>query len=158
MEEGVVPGGGVAYLRCLKVLDTIQLEGEQALGINIIRRALEEPVRQIAANAGREGSVIVEHVKNLEGPMGFNASSEKYEDLIEAGVIDPAKVTRITSYNVCYTKLLRIAMDCTSCHGLLEDLALGLLKREQQMGKEKALAFMMRLAPRAVNSIRNNFV
>ncbi|PIE66498.1 MAG: chaperonin GroEL, partial [Desulfobacterales bacterium] len=92
VEEGVVPGGGVAYLRCLKVLDNLELAGEQELGKNIIRRALEEPVRQIAANAGREESVIVEHVKNLEGANGFNAAVEEYEDLIAAGVIDPAKV------------------------------------------------------------------
>ena len=94
VEEGVVPGGGVAYLRCLKVLDDLKLAGEQELGKNIIRRALEEPIRQIAANAGREGSVIVEHVKTLEGPNGFNATTEEYSDLIKAGVIDPAKVTR----------------------------------------------------------------
>jgi len=94
VEEGVVPGGGVAYLRCLKALDALVLPGEQELGKNILRRALEEPIRQIANNAGREGSVIVEHVKGLQGAFGFNAATEQYEDLIAAGVIDPAKVTQ----------------------------------------------------------------
>jgi chaperonin GroEL len=91
VEEGIVPGGGVAYLRCLKVLDNLELAGDQNLGKKLIARALEEPVRQIANNAGREGSVIVEHVKEQEGATGFNAENEEYEDLIAAGVIDPAK-------------------------------------------------------------------
>ena len=112
VEEGVVPGGGVAYLRCLKVLDSLKLDGEQALGIKIIRRALEEPVRQIASNAGCEGSVVVEHVKNLEGPMGFNAATEKYEDLIEAGVIDPAKVTRYALQNAASVSGLLLTTEC----------------------------------------------
>ncbi|MGI6657201.1 MAG: chaperonin GroEL [Desulfobulbus sp.] len=112
VEEGVVPGGGVAYLRCLKVLDTLKLEGEQALGINIIRRALEEPIRQISANAGREGSVIVEHVKTLSGAMGFNATTEKYEDLIEAGVIDPAKVARSALQNAASVSGLLLTTEC----------------------------------------------
>ncbi|MEW6291458.1 MAG: chaperonin GroEL, partial [Thermodesulfobacteriota bacterium] len=99
VEEGIVPGGGVAYIRCLMALDNLKLEGEQALGINIIKRALEEPVRQIAANAGAEGSVVVEHVKNLKNAFGFNADTEQYEDLFEAGVIDPAKVTRFALQN-----------------------------------------------------------
>ncbi len=76
VEEGIVPGGGVAYLRCLKVLDSLELKGDQALGKKLIARALEEPVRQIANNAGREGSVIVEHVKDMKGAMGFNADTE----------------------------------------------------------------------------------
>jgi len=112
VEEGVVPGGGVAYLRCLKVLDSLKLDGEQALGIKIIRRALEEPVRQIASNAGCEGSVVVAHVKNLEGPMGFNAATEKYEDLIEAGVIDPAKVTRYALQNAASVSGLLLTTEC----------------------------------------------
>ncbi len=99
VEEGIVPGGGVAYLRCLKVLDKLELKGDQAIGKKLIARALEEPVRQIANNAGREGSVIVEHVKEMKGAMGFNADNEEYEDLIKAGVIDPAKVTRFALQN-----------------------------------------------------------
>ena len=108
----MVPGGGVAYLRCLKVLDDLKLAGEQELGKNIIRRALEEPIRQIAANAGREGSVIVEHVKTLEGPNGFNATTEEYSDLIKAGVIDPAKVTRSALQNAASVSGLLLTTEC----------------------------------------------
>ncbi len=112
VEEGVVPGGGVAYLRCLKALDALKIDGEQELGKRIIRRSLEEPLRQIAANAGAEGSVIVEHVKNLEGPNGFNAATEQYEDLIAAGVIDPAKVTRFALQNAASVAALLLTTEC----------------------------------------------
>lgn len=112
VEEGIVPGGGVAYIRCLKALDKLKLEGEQALGISIIKRALEEPVRQIAANAGCEGSVVVEHVKNHKDAYGFNADSEQYEDLFEAGVIDPAKVTRFALQNASSVSGLLLTTEC----------------------------------------------
>ncbi|SDP59561.1 chaperonin GroEL [Desulforhopalus singaporensis] len=112
VEEGVVPGGGVAYLRCLKALAELNLPGEQAVGKNILLRALEEPVRQIASNAGREGSVIVEHVKNLEGANGFNAATEQYEDLIAAGVIDPAKVTRTALQNAASVSGMLLTTEC----------------------------------------------
>jgi len=112
VEEGVVPGGGVAYLRCLKALDALRIDGEQELGKRIIRRSLEEPLRQIAANAGAEGSVIVEHVKNLEGATGFNAATEQYEDLIAAGVIDPAKVTRFALQNAASVAGLLLTTEC----------------------------------------------
>ncbi len=112
VEEGVVPGGGVAYIRCLKALSNLELVGEQALGKNILLRALEEPIRQIANNAGREGSVIVEHVKGLEGAMGFNAATEQYEDLIAAGVIDPAKVTRTALQNAASVSGMLLTTEC----------------------------------------------
>jgi chaperonin GroEL len=112
VEEGVVPGGGVAYIRCLNALSKLELVGEQALGKNILLRALEEPIRQIANNAGREGSVIVEHVKGLEGAMGFNAASEQYEDLIAAGVIDPAKVTRTALQNAASVSGMLLTTEC----------------------------------------------
>jgi chaperonin GroEL len=112
VEEGVVPGGGVAYIRCLKALEGLALEGEQELGKNILLRALEEPVRQIASNAGREGSVIVEHVKTLEGPNGFNAATEKYEDLLAAGVIDPAKVARTALQNAASVSGMLLTTEC----------------------------------------------
>jgi len=112
VEEGVVPGGGVAYLRCLKALDGLVLPGEQELGKNILRRALEEPIRQIANNAGREGSVIVEHVKGLTGANGFNAATEQYEDLIAAGVIDPAKVTRTALQNAASVSGMLLTTEC----------------------------------------------
>ena len=94
VEEGIVPGGGIALLRSIKALDKLKLEDDQQIGVDIIRRALEEPIRQIVNNAGLEGSVIVNNVMEKEGAYGFNAQTEKYEDLLKAGVIDPTKVTR----------------------------------------------------------------
>ena len=94
VEEGIVPGGGVALLRSIKALDKLKLDGDQGIGVNIVRRALEEPIRQIVNNAGLEGSVVVNKVLEGEGNFGFNAQTEKYEDLMKAGVIDPTKVTR----------------------------------------------------------------
>lgn len=99
VEEGIVPGGGITYLRSARALEGLKLEGDQKIGLNIIRRALEEPVRQIAANAGQEGSVIVEKVRGSADTVGFNAATEKVEDLMEAGIIDPAKVCRIALTN-----------------------------------------------------------
>lgn len=99
VEEGIVPGGGVALLRVQSAIDGLALEGDQKTGAHIVKLALEEPMRQIASNAGREGSVIVEHVKGLEGSNGFDAAAGEYKDLIEAGVIDPAKVTRSALQN-----------------------------------------------------------
>ena len=99
VEEGIVPGGGIALLRCLPALNALKTEGEEALGVNIIRRALEEPVRQIANNAGFEGSVVVEKVKGEKGAFGFNADTGVYEDLMKAGVMDPTKVTRFALQN-----------------------------------------------------------
>ena len=112
VEEGVVPGGGVAYIRCLEALTKLELKGEQQLGKNILLRALEEPIRQIANNAGREGSVIVEHVKGLKAAMGFNAATEQYEDLIAAGVIDPAKVTRTALQNAASVSGMLLTTEC----------------------------------------------
>jgi chaperonin GroEL len=99
VEEGIVPGGGVALLRAQKMLEKLQLEGDLQIGVNIVRRAIEEPLRQIAANAGFEGSVVVEKVKEMKQDVGFNALSEKYEDMIKAGILDPTKVVRIALQN-----------------------------------------------------------
>jgi chaperonin GroEL len=99
VEEGIVPGGGVALLRAQKVLDKLQIEGDQQIGVQIVRRSLEEPLRQIAANAGFEGSVVVEKVKEMKQDMGFNALNEEYEDMIKAGILDPTKVVRIALQN-----------------------------------------------------------
>ncbi len=99
VEEGIVPGGGVAFLRVLKALDKLDLTGEEKMGVNIIRRAMEEPMRQIANNAGFEGSVVVQKVAEGKGNFGFNAESGKYEDLLEAGIIDPTKVARFALQN-----------------------------------------------------------
>ncbi len=99
VEEGVVPGGGVAYIRALTVLDKLEGSDDFMAGVKIVRRALEEPCRQIASNCGVEGSVVVERVKTEKGAVGFNAKLEKYEDLIKAGILDPAKVTRTALQN-----------------------------------------------------------
>ncbi|MBI4485396.1 MAG: chaperonin GroEL [Acidobacteria bacterium] len=94
VEEGVVAGGGVALLRASKVLETLRVTGEERIGINVIMRAIEEPMRWIAANAGHEGSIVVQRVKEMNADEGFNALTERYENLVVAGVIDPAKVVR----------------------------------------------------------------
>ena len=99
VEEGVVAGGGVVFLRSLKGLDKLELEGDEAVGAQIIRRGLEEPTRQIADNAGIEGAIVVRKVADGKGAFGFNARTEVYEDLIEAGVVDPAKVSRTALEN-----------------------------------------------------------
>jgi chaperonin GroEL len=99
VEEGIVPGGGVALIRTRKTLNELKLEGDELIGVNIIKRALEEPLRQIANNAGHEGSIVVEKIKEMEKDMGFNALTEKFEDLVKAGVLDPTKVVRIALQN-----------------------------------------------------------
>src|SRR5713226_793144 len=93
VEEGVVPGGGVAYLRCLPALDKLTLEGEERFGVDIVRKALEEPIRQIVQNGGWEGSIVVNKVREGKGAFGFNAATGQYEDLLDGGVIDPTKVS-----------------------------------------------------------------
>jgi chaperonin GroEL len=99
VEEGIVAGGGVAYLRCMDAVKGLNLEGDQLTGAKIVLRALEEPIRQIAGNAGHDGSIVVDKVKSAEGGFGFNAQTETYEDLFENGVIDPAKVARLALQN-----------------------------------------------------------
>jgi len=99
VEEGIVPGGGVAIIRTLSDLEKMKLEGDQQIGVNIVKRALEEPTRQLAENAGHEGSVVVGQVKEKETKVGFNVMNEKYEDMTAAGIIDPTKVTRTALQN-----------------------------------------------------------
>jgi chaperonin GroEL len=99
VEEGIIPGGGVVFLRALPALDELKLVGDEAVGAAIVKRALEEPLRQIANNAGTEGSIVVEKVKGEAGSKGFNANTMKYEDLMKAGVIDPTKVARTALEN-----------------------------------------------------------
>jgi chaperonin GroEL len=100
VEEGIVPGGGVALIRCIAALDKLKTEGDEATGVNIVKRALEEPLRQIAHNAGHEGAVVVGRVReSKEDNFGFNAESGEFTDLVKAGVIDPAKVTRLALQN-----------------------------------------------------------
>ncbi len=114
VEEGIVPGGGVAYLRCLSALENLKGENaDQDMGIAIIRRAIEEPIRQIVANAGLDASVVANKVKDGTGAFGFNAYSEQYEDLFEAGVIDPTKVARVALENASSVASLLLTTEAT---------------------------------------------
>jgi chaperonin GroEL len=112
VEEGIVAGGGLALLRAIPALDRIVAHGDEATGINIVKRSLEEPMRQIASNAGNEGSVIVEKVKGLAQDVGFNALSGKYEDMFAAGVVDPVKVTRSALQNAASIAALLLTTEC----------------------------------------------
>ena len=113
VEEGVIPGGGTAFVRTLKSLDDIKpADDDELSGLNIVRRALEEPLRQIAANAGYEGSVVVEKVREGKEGFGFNAATGEYEDLIKAGVIDPKKVARIALQNAASVASLLLTTEC----------------------------------------------
>jgi chaperonin GroEL len=99
VEEGIVPGGGVALVRCMEALEKLEVDDDRKLGVKTVMRAIEEPLRQIANNAGLEGSVVIDKVKKEKGPFGYNADTDVYEDLIEAGVIDPTKVVRFALQN-----------------------------------------------------------
>ncbi|MCB2225567.1 MAG: chaperonin GroEL [Desulfarculaceae bacterium] len=114
VEEGIVPGGGVALLRCYDAADKVRdkVKGEEKSGADIIKRALEEPLRQIAMNAGQEGSIVVEKVKNTKGSEGYNAQTDTYEDLFKAGVIDPTKVTRFALQNAASVSGLLLTTEC----------------------------------------------
>ena len=112
VEEGIVPGGGVAYLRTLPALDKMKLEGDEEVGVRIVKKALEEPLKMIANNAGMEGSIVVEKVKEKKGAYGFNARTDKYEDMIAAGVIDPTKVTRFALQNAASVASLMLTTQC----------------------------------------------
>jgi chaperonin GroEL len=111
VEEGIVPGGGVAYLRCLSALDKLKLEGDKKIGVDIVKRALEEPIRQIANNAGQEGSVVTEKVKNEKGAFGFDAAKDEYSDMIKAGITDPTKVVRLALQNAASVASLMITTE-----------------------------------------------
>jgi len=115
VEEGIVPGGGTALLRCQSALDKMTLEGDQLTGVGIIRRALEEPIRQIANNAGVEGSIVVEKVRTSKGSFGYNAATDTYEDLIAAGVIDPTKVVRTALQNAASVASLMLTTEAMIC-------------------------------------------
>ncbi len=112
VEEGIIPGGGTTYIDAMSALDDLQLTGDQKTGVDIVRRALEEPVRQIANNAGLEGSVVVEKVRNSARGVGFNAMTEKYEDMIAAGIVDPAKVTRSALQNAASISAMLLTTEC----------------------------------------------
>ena len=121
VEEGIVPGGGVALLRAAIALKGLTLEGDEQFGVNIVRRACEEPVRQIVANCEPEGAVVVEKIRLSDNPhFGFNAATEEYEDLVKAGVIDPAKVTRSALQNAASIASLMLTTEAMIC-GLVEE-------------------------------------
>ncbi len=112
VEEGIVAGGGVALVRAQSAIDALELEGDEATGAQIVRRAVEAPLRQLAANSGREGALIVEEVKKLEKSFGFNVATGQYEDLIKAGVVDPTKVTRSALQNAASIAGLLLTTEC----------------------------------------------
>jgi chaperonin GroEL len=111
VEEGIVPGGGVALIRCIPALDKLKVTGEEQSGVNIVRRSLEEPARQISENAGVEGAVVTDKIKEGKGSFGFNASNEKFQDLLEEGIIDPTKVTRTALQNAASIAALMITTE-----------------------------------------------
>ena len=114
VEEGIVPGGGVAYIRAMVGLDKMKVvNDDERIGVEIIKRALEEPIRTIVANAGIEGSIVVQKVKEGKDDYGFNARTEKYENLLKAGVIDPVKVTRVALENAASIAGLLLTTECT---------------------------------------------
>jgi len=116
VEEGIVPGGGVAIVRCIPALDKLKAEGDEQIGINIVKRALEEPLRLIAQNAGWEGAVVAEKVRNNTNPnFGFDAQTETFGDLVDAGVIDPTKVTRCALQNAASIASLMLTTEALVC-------------------------------------------
>ncbi len=113
VEEGIVPGGGVSFIRCIEKLNALKLEGERQFGVNIVKKALEDPLRWIAMNAGHDGSIIIERVKNGTGNFGFDAAKEEYvDDMTAAGIIDPTKVTRTALQNAASVAGLLLTTDC----------------------------------------------
>jgi chaperonin GroEL len=113
VEEGIVPGGGVAYIRAIASLEKLKGANEdENTGIQIVKRAIEEPLRQICANSGIEGSIVVQKVKEGKDDFGFNARTEKYENLLKAGVIDPTKVSRVALENAASVAAMLLTTDC----------------------------------------------
>jgi chaperonin GroEL len=113
VEEGIVPGGGVALIRCLPVLEAMKLkDDDEQIGVNIVKRAIEEPIRALAENAGVEGSVVVQEVKRRKGNEGYNVTTNEYEDLVKAGVVDPKKVTRAALQNAASIAGLLLTTEC----------------------------------------------
>jgi chaperonin GroEL len=121
IEEGIVPGGGVALLRCQSALDKLEVTDEQKVGLRVLRHAMEEPIRQISANAGIEGAIVVEKVRGLKGSHGYNAATDVYEDLIAAGVIDPAKVVRTALQNATSVAALMLTTEAAIADKPKED-------------------------------------
>ena len=137
IEEGIIPGGGVAYIRATKALDGMKGENaDETTGIRIVERAIEEPLRQIVENAGLEGSVVVNNVKNEKGDYGYNARADRYEDLRKAGIIDPAKVARVALENAASIAGMFLTTECVICEAKEE-------KPEMPMGGAPGMGGMM---------------
>ncbi len=112
VEEGIVPGGGVALLRCIRALEKLKVEDDEEIGANIVKRALEEPLRQIAQNAGVEGAIVVGRIRESKDEhFGYNAETGEYGDLVKMGVIDPAKVTRLALQNAASVSALMLTTE-----------------------------------------------
>ena len=112
VDEGIVPGGGVAFLRAIPALEKLELEGDEQIGVTIVKRALEEPIRLIVSNAGHEGAIVVGKVRESKQPnFGFNAETEDYTDMISAGILDPAKVTRCALQNAASIAALMLTTE-----------------------------------------------
>jgi len=112
VEEGIVPGGGVALLRCLPAIEALKLDGDEQIGVDIVKRAIESPLRALASNAGVEGSIVVQEVKKRKGNDGYNVATNEYEDLVKAGVVDPKKVTRTALQNAASIAGLLLTTEC----------------------------------------------
>jgi len=112
VEEGIVPGGGVALIRCLPALEAMKLEGDEQIGVEIVKRAIEDPLRALASNAGVDGSLIVQEVRKRKGNEGYNVATGEYVDLVKAGVVDPKKVTRTALQNACSIAALLLTTEC----------------------------------------------
>lgn len=112
VEEGIVPGGGVALIRCIPALEALKLEGDEQVGVEIVKRAIEDPLRSLAENAGVDGSLIVQEVRKRKGNEGYNVATGVYEDLVKAGVVDPKKVTRTALQNACSIAALLLTTEC----------------------------------------------
>ena len=137
IEEGIIPGGGVAYIRAQQKLDGVKGgNADEETGIAIVRRAIEEPLRQIVENAGREGSVVVNEVRNGKGDYGYNAREDKYENLKSSGIIDPAKVTRVALENAASIAGMFLTTECVICEKKEE-------KPEMPMGGAPGMGGMM---------------
>jgi chaperonin GroEL len=112
VEEGIVPGGGVALLRTAKAIDALQLEGDEKIGSQIVRRAIESPLKQLCANAGVDGGIVVQTVLGSKGANGYNVATGEYQDLVKAGVVDPTKVTRTALQNAASIAGLLLTTEC----------------------------------------------
>ena len=126
VEEGIVSGGGTALINIIGVIDALQADGDEMTGINLVKKALEEPLRQIANNAGKEGSVVVEKVRNSETGIGYNALTNEYENMIKAGIIDPAKVTRSALQNAASIAAMVLTTEAVITEKPMEDKGMGM--------------------------------